>query len=170
MLCQLESPCSTCASAICCKILELFTFIRKRQDLRLVLGNLESMYTDNKVHVAERDDAALAKTLSGGVDEPSDPKHFPVLGNSPTSPRAMSRLHGSFKDRLLTASADVSGYSGQTDESGTEAARATSKADYTRSASPRISAGRDFTQGVMGGASSEASDGGAGERQEVGHT
>ena len=128
------------------------------------------MYTDNKVHVAERDDAALAKTLSGGVDEPSDPKHFPVLGNSPTSPRAMSRLHGSFKDRLLTASADVSGYSGQTDESGTEAARATSKADYTRSASPRISAGRDFTQGVMGGASSEASDGGAGERQEVGHT
>lgn len=142
----------------------------KRQDLQyLPLGYLESMFTNNKVHVAERDDASLAKTLSGGVHEPSDPKHFPVLANSAASPRAMSRLQGSFKDTLLTARADEGGSSGQSGESRTEAARGTTKADATRNTSPRISAGRDFTHGVMGAASIETSDWRARERQEVGH-
>ena len=126
------------------------------------------MFTDNKVHEAERDYASLAKSPSGGVDEPSDPKHFPVLASSVTSPRALSRLQGSFKDKLLAESADESESSGQSSEGRTEAASATIKADYTRSASPRISAGRDCPQVVVGAASGEASEWGAKEKQEVG--
>ena len=99
---------------------------------------------------------------------PSDPKHYPVLGNSVTSPRAMSRLQGSFKDRLLTTSAEESVDSGKAGGSGTEAAKATTMRDYTRSTSPRITAGRDITHGVVGPASSEASDWRAKEGQEVG--
>ena len=126
------------------------------------------MFTDNKIHVAERDVAVLARTVSGGVNEPSDPKHFPVLGNSATSPRAMSRLHSSFKDRLLTDSRDASDNTGQSAADGTEAARATSRADYTRNTSPKIAAGRDFTQEILSAASSEASGCGAEGGQKVG--
>ena len=127
------------------------------------------MFTDNKVHVVDRGDADLARTLSGGVNEPSDPKHFPALGNSVASPRAMSRLQGSFKDRLLKEGRDDSSNSGQSEAVGTEAtSKLAMEADYTRNASPRISAGRDVTQGVRLVASGEASGCEADERQEVG--
>lgn len=96
------------------------------------------MNTANKISVADRDDASLVKTLSGGVDEPSDPRHFPELGNSALSPRAMSRLGDSFKDRLLTNFGDDSGISGHAGASGSEAA----KVDHASYRNTRISARR----------------------------
>ena len=98
------------------------------------------MYTANKINVADLDDASLVKTMSGGVSEPSDPRHFPELGNSASSPRAMSRLRDSFKEKLLTESGDESGNSGHAGASGSEAAKVDKAAENT---SPKIAAGRD---------------------------
>lgn len=96
------------------------------------------MYTANKINVADRDDASLVKTKSGGVSEPSDPRHFPELGNSATSPRAMSRLR-SFKEKLLTDCGNESGISGHSGTGGSEAAKVDKASEDT---SPKIAAGR----------------------------
>lgn len=79
------------------------------------------MYTANKINVADRDEAGLVKTMSGGVSEPTDPKHFPELVNSATSPRAMSRLGDSFRERLLSDYEDKSGNNGYKHARGSEA-------------------------------------------------
>lgn len=99
------------------------------------------MYTANKITVADRDDASLVKTLSGGVDEPADPRHFPELGTSAKSPRAMTRLRDSFKEKLLTDCGDESGNSGHA-ASGSEAAKVDIRGSQD-CRSPRISAGRE---------------------------
>ena len=113
------------------------------------------MYTANKIHVAERDEASLQKTRSGGVSEPSDPSHFPLL-SSIDSPRAMSRLKTSFKDRLLTDSGSSS--SGQTVENGPEAGPGASWTDRReggqQDVSPKMLGGRD-TDRALEAATSE---------------
>ncbi|KAA6420483.1 MAG: hypothetical protein FRX49_09644 [Trebouxia sp. A1-2] len=65
------------------------------------------MDTSNKIRVVEQDTLRLKRTDSGGVREPSDPKHYPTLGGiegavaPATTPRTLSTL-GSFKDILLS--------------------------------------------------------------------
>ena len=66
------------------------------------------MDTSNKIRVTDQDERQMKKTNSGGVRDPSDPKHYPPLGGiegavSPVGPaeRRLSPL-GSFKDSLMS--------------------------------------------------------------------
>lgn len=73
---------------------------------------IQSMHTHNKIQVVKRDSPILERTLSGGVDEPGSPMHYPSLGRhafatsdaaSTSQPeRRLSRMTGSFKDSLLS--------------------------------------------------------------------
>lgn len=123
------------------------------------------MYTANKISVADRDDASLVKTLSGGVSEPSDPRHFPELGNSATSPRAMSRLRDSFKEKLLTEGGGESGNTGHPGASGSEAAKVDKASEDT---SPKIAAGRDSSEEAVNSGLNEERGSSRKARQQVG--
>ena len=66
------------------------------------------MDTSNKIRVTDQHERQMEKTNSGGVRDPSDPKHYPPLGGiegavSPVGPaeRRLSPL-GSFKDSLMS--------------------------------------------------------------------
>lgn len=57
------------------------------------------MNTCIKVHLADHDSRSLVRTASGGVADPGSPQHYPALGGD-ACPRAMSRLSGSFKEKM----------------------------------------------------------------------
>lgn len=97
------------------------------------------MNTENKVHVGERD-VNPTKTVSGGVLEPADPAHYPLLTDN-ESPRALSRLTDSFKDRVLSESAETAAHSGPGGASGRRTAAPRSSHE-SLTTSPRLSAGR----------------------------
>ena len=59
------------------------------------------MDTTNKVQVLDRDERSIKRTISGGVAEPMNPAHYPALATKST-PHAMSRFSGSFKELLLS--------------------------------------------------------------------
>jgi hypothetical protein len=65
-----------------------------------------NMDTSNKIRVVDQDPLSLKRTHSGGVRDPSDPKHYPTLDGTEgavgtsTSQRTLSKF-GSFKDALV---------------------------------------------------------------------
>ncbi|KAL0052832.1 hypothetical protein WJX82_008384 [Trebouxia sp. C0006] len=64
------------------------------------------MDTSNKIRVVDRDTFQMTRTYSGGVRDPSDPKHYPTLvGTEGTVGAAASKrtlsTPGSFKETLL---------------------------------------------------------------------
>jgi len=125
-----------------------------------------SMDTSNKIRVVDQDPLRLKRIDSGGVRDPSDPKHYPKLGGiegavSPaSSPRTLS-THGSFKETLMSRPAipDLQTGAGMEGSpaaspsydasSPTELQRTRTTADKTDSlatGSPRIAASR-YVQG-----------------------
>ncbi len=65
-----------------------------------------NMDTSNKIRVVDRDTFQMTRTYSGGVRDPSDPKHYPTLvGTEGTVGAAASKrtlsTPGSFKETLL---------------------------------------------------------------------
>ena len=65
-----------------------------------------NMDTSNKIRVVDKDTFRMTRTYSGGVRDPSDPKHYPKLGGTEgavgasASNRTLS-TPGSFKETLL---------------------------------------------------------------------
>jgi len=65
-----------------------------------------NMDTSNKIRVVDRDTFRMTRTYSGGVRDPSDPKHYPTLVGTEgavgaaASKRTLS-TPGSFKETLL---------------------------------------------------------------------
>ena len=134
-----------------------------------------SMDTSNKIRVVDQD--PFKRIDSGGVRDPSDPKHYPKLGGiegavgPASSPRTLS-THGSFKDSLMSRPAipDFQTGAGMQDSpaasppydasSPTELQRTRTTADQTdalATSSPRIAASRYGQadapgQGGVGGA------------------
>ena len=132
------------------------------------------MDTSNKIRVVEQDTLRLKRTDSGGVREPSDPKHYPTLGGiegavaPATTPRTLSTL-GSFKDILLSRpdipklQIGTEGLSGASSSSSPTEVQRTSlrtadRTDAHATASPKIPANRS----VQGGEPFQGGVGGAG--------
>ncbi len=124
------------------------------------------MDTSNKIRVVDQDPLRIKRIDSGGVRDPSDPKHYPKLGGiegavSPaSSPRTLS-TYGSFKGNLMSppaipklqTGADTEGSPAASPSydapSPTELQRTRTTADQTdalATGSPRIAAGR-YVQG-----------------------
>ena len=136
-----------------------------------------SMDTSNKVCVVDQDPLRIQIIDSGGVRDPSDPKHYPKLGGiegavgPASSPRTLS-THGSFKETLMSrpaisdlqTGADTEGSPAASPSyaapSPTELQRTRTTADQTEALainSPRIAASRyaqgdEPGQGGVGGA------------------
>ncbi len=136
-----------------------------------------SMDTSNKIRVVDQDPLRIKRIDSGGVRDPSDPKHYPKLGGiegavSPaSSPRTLS-TYGSFKDTLMSPPAvpdllNGAGKQGSPAASPSYAAPSSTGLQRTRTTadetdalatgSPRIAASRhvqgdETGQGGVGGA------------------
>ena len=140
----------------------------------LVYKRCFNMDAFNKIRVVDQDSRRMNKTHSGGVREPSDPKHYPTLGGiegavgTSTPQRTLPKL-GSFKETLMSRPDIHKVQIGREDAS--EASPSSSPIELQRTrrtadttdapapASPKIAAGR-FFQGDE--SASQAGDGGAG--------
>ena len=130
-----------------------------------------NMDTSNKIRVVEQDTLRMKRTDSGGVREPSDPKHYPTLGGVEgavgNSQRTLLTL-GSFKETLVSRP-DIlkpqignEGSSGASPSSSSSELQRTSlrtanRTDAGRTVSPKIPANRSVqgdepVQGGAGGA------------------
>ena len=128
-----------------------------------------NMDTSNKIRVVDQDTLRMKRTDSGGVREPSDPKHYPTLGgnegvvDTSDSQRTLSTL-GSFKETLVSRpdipklQIGTEGSSGASPSSSPTELQRTSlrtadRTDARATTSPKIPANR-FVQGdepVQGG-------------------
>ena len=115
-----------------------------------------NMDTSNKIRVVPQSTFRITRTDSGGVRDPSDPKHYPALGGTEgavgtaASQRTLS-TQGSFKDTLVSAEMPKL-------RIGTEGSfGAAPSSEQQRTASPKIPANRgdqrdELVQGGLGGA------------------
>ncbi len=153
--------------------------IRQRSTLPLTASVFKpsfSMDTSNKIRVVDQDPLRIKRIDSGGVRDPSDPKHYPKLGGiegavgPASSPTTLSTV-GSFKETLMSRPAIPDPQTGAGMEgspaaslsydasSPTELQRTRTTADKTdalATGSPRIAASRyvqgdELAQGGVGG-------------------
>ncbi len=130
------------------------------------------MDTSNKIRVVDQDPMSLKRTHSGGVRDPSDPKHYPTLVgtegavDTSTAQRTLSKL-GSFRDILVARHDNLKVQIGREGLAG-DASPSSSPGDLLRTrntgdvadahaASPKIAAKRPIqgdepVQGGVGGA------------------
>lgn len=130
------------------------------------------MDTSNKIRVVDQDPCSLKRTHSGGVRDPSDPKHYPKLDGTegamgtPTSQRTLSKF-GSFKHALVARPDMAKVLIGRDGSAGASplsspgsllrTRRTDDMADALAIASPKIAAKRSFQEveparGGVGGA------------------
>ena len=112
------------------------------------------MDTSNKIRVVEQNERSMKRTDSGGVRDPSDPKHYPPLGGTEgavvqaASPQRRLSSITSFKDSLLSMPAPDNCQVASDGSSGSMASLTgprSAKADnaiFPASSSPRILAER----------------------------